>query len=286
MAEENFRIAIITSGNYFARMIIEPVLDKYRQRICSVVIITGDYQGRVGFKAAWSLVRSMALPYFVYKVFVMAMIALLSRSKGGGRFAGLDALLRTSSIEHGFYRRANDDDLRAALTEAAPDILVCVSCPQKISKETLRLAKRAAINIHSSLLPRYAGLAPYFWVLSRGEQETGTTVHYMTEEFDAGNILSRRVLSLEPGMSAFDLFERLAHAGGEALAEGIEAAARGDRGSEQGLADRSYYSHPTLRSYIELRGRGHRLIRASDVRRLVGSRASHRARGMAKLRHL
>jgi len=92
-----------------------------------------------------------------------------------------------------------------------------VSCPQRIKKDLLNLAQKAAINIHSSILPRYAGLAPYYWVLVNGEPETGVSVHYMTENFDEGNIIVQKKSVVRPGISAFNLFLKLANIGGEAL---------------------------------------------------------------------
>jgi hypothetical protein len=169
--------------------------------------------------------------------------------------------------------------VQRSLAEARPDVIVSVSCPQKIGSELISLARRAAINIHSSLLPRYAGLAPYFWVLSRGEAETGVTVHHMTSTFDAGNVLTQRRLPVRPGVSAFALFEELARAGGEGLVEAIEAAAHGCVGDEQRHADRSYFSHPTFGSYLELRRRGHRLIALSDLSSFARSMARGSAAG-------
>jgi formyltetrahydrofolate-dependent phosphoribosylglycinamide formyltransferase len=45
------------------------------------------------------------------------------------------------------------------------------------------------LNIHPSLLPAYKGLNTYKRVLEAGERETGCTVHYVTAEMDAGEII-------------------------------------------------------------------------------------------------
>ena len=139
-----------------------------------------------------------------------------------------------------------------------------MSCPQRISETLLSLAKRGGINIHSSLLPAYAGLAPYLWVLANGERVTGTTVHWMTHKWDQGNILVQKECPIEPGVSVFHLFEALARLGGEALVEAVELALAGAKGSQQDLSQRSYYSHPTAAACRDLKRRGYCFMRGSD----------------------
>ena len=269
-------IVILTNGNYFAGITLSPTIARYRDQICLGIIISGDYHARTGWRAGWALLKEMTFPYFVYKVLTVVLPKLLARFHPhyGSDVA---ALLKQAGIEQISEPTVDSERVRQSLAHARPDIIVSVSCPQKIGADLTSLARRAAINIHSSLLPRYAGLAPYFWVLSRGEAETGVTVHHMTEKFDAGNILARRRLPVTPGVSAFALFEELARAGGEALVDAIEAASRGSVGEEQRHAERSYFSHPTFRSYIELRRRGHRLIALSDLLSFV--RSTVRAKG-------
>jgi folate-dependent phosphoribosylglycinamide formyltransferase PurN len=270
MADEYPRIAILTNGNYFSALFLAPTVARYGRQICFSAIITGDYHGRTGWPAVWSLFREMTLPYFVYKGVTVVLPKLLARL-GPCDSIDVATLLRQARIEMISAPTVKSERVRLALAAARPDILVSVGCPQKIGGELICLARRAAINIHSSLLPRYAGLAPYFWVLSRGEAETGVTVHHMTATFDAGNILMQKRLPVRPHMSAFALFEQLARAGGEGLVEAIEAAARGCPGQEQRHAERNYFSHPTFASYLELRRRGHRLIALSDLRSVARS---------------
>ena len=55
----------------------------------------------------------------------------------------------------------------------------------------LAAARRGALNMHGSLLPRYRGRAPVNWAVLHGERETGATLHYMTEKPDAGDIVAQ-----------------------------------------------------------------------------------------------
>ncbi len=60
------------------------------------------------------------------------------------------------------------------------------------------------INIHPSLLPRYGGKGFYGdrvhrAVLAAGERESGCTVHYVTNEYDKGDVLVQRRVPVLPG---------------------------------------------------------------------------------------
>lgn len=54
------------------------------------------------------------------------------------------------------------------------------------------------INLHPSLLPAYKGLDTHERVLQSGERYHGCSVHLVTAELDAGQILSQAVLEVHP----------------------------------------------------------------------------------------
>jgi len=47
------------------------------------------------------------------------------------------------------------------------------------------------INIHPSILPRYRGLNTHARAIEAGDQVSGCSVHVVTEELDAGEVLGR-----------------------------------------------------------------------------------------------
>jgi hypothetical protein len=56
MCESNIkRFLIITNGNFFTRLILEGVLNKWKDEIAGVIIVRGDYKGRSGVKAICDL---------------------------------------------------------------------------------------------------------------------------------------------------------------------------------------------------------------------------------------
>jgi len=258
------RLVVITNGNYFARLILDRILNKYSDSIPGILLITGDYKGRTKFHALWELGQSTATPYLVYKIFTYVVFELAQRL-----FPGAILTVEQQAKQKGIpvYKSisVNSRGAYSWVASLEPGLLVSVSCPQLIRGAMLSTANLGGINIHSSLLPAYAGLAPYYWVLSAGERNTGATVHYMTLRFDEGDILVQKQIAIEPRESAFHLFKRLALLGSEALEEAILLALEGTEGVKQDLVKYSYYSHSSLKSYLDLRGRGHVLVRIGEL---------------------
>ncbi len=258
------KLLIVTNGNYFARLILNGLFTEHPDWISGVVIVRGDYKARSGVRALWGIGRVTTKPYLVYKV---ASSLCLSAAQflypGAPLSVGQWALARQVPLLE--VQAVNSDAALSWVASFEPDLLVSVSCPQMIRKKMLAIPRCCAINIHSSLLPEYAGLAPYYWVLSTGEQVTGTTVHYMTLNFDKGNILAQERLEIQPGESAFHLFKRLAILGSSALLTGIARALAGDMGTVQDHSRHTYFSHPTLSSYRGLRTHTHVLLRPGEL---------------------
>lgn len=273
-------LVVITNGNYFARLILEDVLKQHSSRIRAILQITGDYKGRTGLRSLWAVGRETAAPYVAYKVISLYGFALAQRMYSHAQFSVRKQAEQIGIPVHS-ARAVNSDAARSLVESLQPDLLISVSCPQLIGRKMLSLARLGGINIHSSLLPAYAGLAPYFWVLSRGEKITGTTVHYMTLRFDEGNILVQKRLAIESGESAFLLFRRLAVLGSSCLAEAVQAALNGYAGREQDLARYSYYSHPKFRAYQALHEHGHVLMRPHELYHAIRSEVPQPPRGAA-----
>lgn len=266
-------LIVVTNGNYFARLILERVLDRYGSQVRAVLQIGGDYKGRAGLRSLWAVGRETAAPYVLYKVTSAYGFALAQRIYPNALF-GVETQARRKGIPVYPFLAVNAEAARSLVESLQPDLLISVSCPQLIGRKILSLPRLGGINIHSSLLPAYAGLAPYFWVLSKGEQITGSTVHYMTLKFDEGNVLTQKRLAVEPGESAFHLFRRLAVLGSSCLEEAVNNALNGSPGEEQDLSAFSYYSHPKFSDYRALRKRGHVLMRMGELRNAIAEEVS------------
>jgi phosphoribosylglycinamide formyltransferase-1 len=65
------------------------------------------------------------------------------------------------------------------------------------------------INLHPSLLPNYKGLATHTRVLQSGERYHGCSVHLVTSELDAGEVIAQAVTCVNAAENASQLQRRV-----------------------------------------------------------------------------
>jgi phosphoribosylglycinamide formyltransferase 1 len=65
------------------------------------------------------------------------------------------------------------------------------------------------VNVHPSLLPKYRGLDTHARALEAGDRVGGCSVHVVTEELDAGHVLGRAEVAIEPGDTPESLEQRV-----------------------------------------------------------------------------
>jgi len=95
-------------------------------------------------------------------------------------------------------------DFHAELLETVQNLqpnLICLVGYMRILKPAFVQAfQNKIINVHPSLLPRYAGgmnLNVHEQVLQNGDVETGMSIHLVTENVDAGAIICQKSVPVE-----------------------------------------------------------------------------------------
>ena len=121
----------------------------------------------------------------------------------------------------------NLPDVVRTLRELAPDLILSVWYRRLLGPELLALPPVAALNLHGSLLPAYRGRAPLNWVLVNGERRTGVTLHHMTLEADAGDVVAQQPIDIEPDDTAVTLYTRMVKVGVDLLLETYPAVLAG-----------------------------------------------------------
>lgn len=105
----------------------------------------------------------------------------------------------------------------AFLEQTRPDLLVVVAFGQILPQEFFSWPKWGALNLHTSLLPRYRGAAPVIRALLAGETRTGVTLMKIDAGMDTGDTLASRETSIGPDETAGELENRLAVIGARLL---------------------------------------------------------------------
>ena len=107
------------------------------------------------------------------------------------------------------------------------DLFVVVAF-RMLPEEVWKMPPLGAVNLHASLLPQYRGAAPINWAIINGETRTGTTVFFINQEIDKGNIISYREEAIHPEDNAGTVHDRLMLSGAIHLTEAVRAIASGN----------------------------------------------------------
>lgn len=101
-------------------------------------------------------------------------------------------------------------ELVARVRAIAPDFLFSFYYRQMLPLSLLQLAKRGALNMHGSLLPKYRGRVPVNWAVLHGATETGASLHYMAEKPDAGDLVDQQAVPILPDDTAGEVLRKVA----------------------------------------------------------------------------
>lgn len=139
----------------------------------------------------------------------------------------------------------NSPETLAQIKQWQPDIIFSIYLNQLIKRDLINVSTQGTLNIHPALLPRHRGLFPYFWVIANKETETGSTIHWVDEKFDTGEILLQEKLAVHPNDTISSLSYRCARLGAGMLVKAVKLIESGHPPYiQQDNSQASYHSYP------------------------------------------
>ena len=103
------------------------------------------------------------------------------------------------------------------LERYVPDVILVSCFPWRLPDEVLSIPGLGCFNLHPSLLPAYRGPSPLYWQFRGKVSKFGITLHRMSPQLDAGNIVGQTVVPMPDGVSLQQANRLLADAGGELM---------------------------------------------------------------------
>lgn len=118
--------------------------------------------------------------------------------------------IATFALPHkGLTREAHDAAMEAAVLEAGAEYIVLAGYMRILSDGFVSRWEGRMLNIHPSLLPKYKGLDTHARAIAAGDSHGGTSVHLVTPELDAGEVLAQIAVPIAAGETAESLAERV-----------------------------------------------------------------------------
>ena len=93
----------------------------------------------------------------------------------------------------------DEDEIIALFHAYDVDMIVMAGWMKIVSKKFTDEFAGRIINLHPSLLPKYKGLGAVEQALKSGDDETGCSVHWVTEHLDSGAVIKQQTVPILPG---------------------------------------------------------------------------------------
>ena len=121
-------------------------------------------------------------------------------------------------------RETFDRKMTEILIEHKVDLVLLIGFMRILSKSFCQEWRGKILNVHPSLLPKYAGgmdTNVHEEVLKNKDDKTGCTIHFVTEEVDGGPIFIQKKCSVDPKDTIKSLKTKVQKLEGEAFLEAI-----------------------------------------------------------------
>jgi methionyl-tRNA formyltransferase len=248
------RIFIITMDDPIqTNRFVRSIIDNKKESIVGIAITSGGRltinKKQSKFVYGISLLLIMGIPHFFYNFAITIIHAIkkkfsyLSFTKDPTIFGYANQL----GIPVFKVKNLKDSSFLASLKELSPDLIIN-QCQFILKEEILSIPSIGVINRHNALLPKNRGRLTPFWVLYKGEKETGVSIHFVDEGIDSGQIIVQKKYPIER-MDTFNSIVKMNYKiAPKAMLEAIEKLESGERDfikNDDSLA--TFNSTPTIK---------------------------------------
>lgn len=141
----------------------------------------------------------------------VTVIGVVTRrlAPGNADFSCLADLAEAIGCPVLFADEADDEALGTFVRDRGADYGFCFGWSALLPAEVLTLPRNGFIGFHPAALPRNRGRHPIIWALALGLKETASTFFMMTEQADAGDIVSQQSVPILADDDAESLYARI-----------------------------------------------------------------------------
>jgi len=130
--------------------------------------------------------------------FEIVLVASNVEDAEGLKLAGLEGVSTFAHSHKGVSREEQDAAMERAAVDAGADYIVLAGYMRILSQDFVERWEGRMLNIHPSLLPKYKGLDTFARAIEAGDSHAGSSVHLVTHELDAGEVLAQVRVAIAP----------------------------------------------------------------------------------------
>jgi len=206
------------------------------------------HPGKRGNKAAMLL--KMILIMGPWHFVRSSVVSVMHRVRRGQNPLEQLALERGIPVHH--IASPNDPEFLAELEQLDIDIIIS-QAQYVLGERLLALPKLGIINRHNALLPRNRGRLTPFWVLFRGENETGVSVHWVEKDLDSGRILVQERIAVDPSDTVNSLARKCYDVAPSAMLEALDVIRAGGKPMVNSDSLSNYNPFPSIWEALRFR---------------------------------
>jgi len=240
-------------------LFFEKVIPRLYAEIAAIAVVSPIYKRSSWLRQAKQFADAFGLREFAVEAMAYTKHKAVDLVPIGRRHS-VKRIARANEVRLLTPESVNGAEFLEELRALDPDLVISVSCPQIFGRELLELPRLGCINVHSALLPDYRGVLPTFWVLARGETQTGVTVHFMSPGIDGGEIIAQQELAISPDETLHSLMRRCKSAAADLILETVDRFREGPVATIPNPAEEgSYFSFPKRDDVRQFKARGRAL---------------------------
>lgn len=161
---------------------------------------------------------------------VVSVVTNPSKKMGRGRlFSDTPVKILADKLRINVIQVENleNKDFIQKLKDLKPDLFVVVAY-KILPKSLLSIPTIGAINLHSSLLPKYRGAAPIQRSILNHDKITGISTFFIEPKVDTGKILLQKECKISDNDNYGSLSSKLSNIGAQLIVESIKKYSSGD----------------------------------------------------------
>lgn len=130
--------------------------------------------------------------------FEIVLVASNDPAAPGLALAEAEGIATFALAHKGLPRAEHEAQMEDAILAAEAEYIALAGYMRVITAETVARWSGRMLNIHPSLLPKYTGLDTHARAIAAGDSHGGVSVHLVTEELDAGEVLGQIAVAIQP----------------------------------------------------------------------------------------
>ncbi len=141
--------------------------------------------------------------------FEIVLVASNKPDAKGLELASLEGVATFVHSHKGHSREDQDAAMEAAAIDAGAKAIILAGYMRILSDGFVERWQGRILNIHPSLLPKYKGLDTFKRAIEAGDSHAGASVHVVTPELDAGEVIAQAKVAIAPDDTPDSLAKRV-----------------------------------------------------------------------------